>query len=239
MRRSLDGLAPRGDVLAAPARSRIFALLVERGGAADTSDLAAALGLHPNGVRRHLEQMADAGLLERRREQGKRGRPRDRWVIAPDAEPGGERPTAYADLANWLSQAVRDDPDAHREIEGLGRRIGHGLAPEGSANPVEAFQEVLTALGFQPRLEQGGGGDLVCRLGNCPYRDSARDNADVVCTLHRGITTGLLAELDPKAELKRFEPRDPHLAGCLVEVSGDGWAGSSGVEPPPGAPTRE
>jgi hypothetical protein len=44
----------------------------------------------------------------------------------------------------------------------------------------------------------------------------------VVCTLHRGITAGLLAALDPKAKLTRFEPHDPTRAGCLVEVEGAG-----------------
>ena len=61
-------------------------------------------------------------------------------------------------------------------------------------------------------------GGLTCHLENCPYRDSVRENADVVCTLHRGITAGLLAELDPRAKLTGFEPHDPERAGCLVEV---------------------
>ena len=47
----------------------------------------------------------------------------------------------------------------------------------------------LAALGFQPELEVAGD-RLRCRLGNCPYRDSVRVNADAVCGLHRGITDG-------------------------------------------------
>jgi hypothetical protein len=37
----------------------------------------------------------------------------------------------------------------------------------------------------------------------------------VVCTLHRGMTRGLLGALDPTAELAGFVPRDPDRAGCL------------------------
>jgi hypothetical protein len=51
-----------------------------------------------------------------------------------------------------------------------------------------------------------------------------RKNADVVCTLHRGITIGLLSVLDPAAKLIRFEPRDPDRAGCLVEVGGEKYS---------------
>ncbi|HEX8959132.1 MAG TPA: helix-turn-helix domain-containing protein, partial [Solirubrobacterales bacterium] len=84
-----------GDVLAQPTRARIFALLVERRGAIGTEALAEQLDLHPNGVRRHLERLHRAGLVERRRSRGERGRPGDRWSVAAGAHPGGERPSGY------------------------------------------------------------------------------------------------------------------------------------------------
>ncbi|MEA2658437.1 MAG: hypothetical protein QOF64_1028, partial [Candidatus Binatota bacterium] len=59
---------------------------------------------------------------------------------------------------------------------------------------------------------------FTCSLGNCPYKVSVRESPEVVCTLHRGITAGLLAELDPKAKLTEFVPKDPERAGCLVGV---------------------
>ena len=209
------------DVLAQPTRARIFALLAELKGAAGTEELAERLALHPNGVRRHLEQMMKAGLLERRRAQGERGRPADRWLIAPGAHPGGERPRAYADLARWLARATPAAPRRLAEVERTGREIGRELAPRTvDDSPLEGFRQVVTALGFQPELEAGGEGEQVCRLQNCPYRDSVRQNADVVCALHRGITAGLLEELDPDARLTRFEPHDPDRAGCVIAVRG-------------------
>lgn len=229
----MDVPNPSGDVLAQPTRARIFALLVERKGAAGTKELAGHLGLHPNGVRRHLEQMREAGLVERRRGPEKRGRPRDRWLVAAGAHPGGERPRAYADLAPWLARSIPAGPRRLREVERAGREIGAELAPDDSDDPLEAFRQIVTALGFQPESEVEGAGELVCRLGNCPYRDAVRENADVVCTLHRGITAGLLAELDPGAKLERFEPQDPDRAGCLVEVGGGSWEGPA-FEPQPG-----
>lgn len=218
----------RRDVLAQPTRARIFGLLAELGGAAGTEELAGRLGLHPNGVRRHLERMASAGLLDRQRARGERGRPRDRWLIAPGAHPGGERPRAYADLAGWLARAIPPGPRRLAEVERTGREIGRELAPGDAEDPLEGFRRVITALGFQPETEVRGEGELVCRLRNCPYRDSVHENADVVCTLHRGITAGLLAALDPKAKLERFEPHDPDRAGCVVEIGGGGWPATAG-----------
>ena len=105
-----------------------------------------------------------------------------------------------------------------RELERTGEEIGRELAPTPGGDPIEAFRDTFSALGFQPAVDVKSDGGFTCTLGNCPYRDSVKENPDVVCVLHRGITAGILAELDPGAELLRFEPRDPETAGCLVEV---------------------
>jgi predicted ArsR family transcriptional regulator len=211
-------LPDSGDVLSQATRARIFARMVEHRAAASTVELAEQLDLHPNGVRRHLEQLQEAGLVERRRSQGSRGRPGDLWLVATGAHPGGERPSGYTDLARWLARATPAGPTRLRAIEKTGREIGRELAPRTVDDPAEGFRRVVAALGFQPALEVGSDGGFTCRLENCPYRESARENPDVVCTLHRGITVGLLAELDPEAKLTRFEAHDPDSAGCLVGV---------------------
>jgi predicted ArsR family transcriptional regulator len=211
------------DVLGQKTRARIFALLVERRAAMSTEELAGPLGMHVNGVRRHLELLHDAGLVERRRSRGARGRPGDRWLVAADARPGGESPSGYADLAGWLARTIPSGPARLGAIERAGQEIGRELAPHTAGDPLERFRSALAALGFQPVIERDAHG-FACRLGNCPYRDSARQSPEVVCTLHRGITAGLLAALDPKAKLTRFEPHDPTRAGCLVEVEGVGAA---------------
>ena len=82
----------------------------------------------------------------------------------------------------------------------------------------------LVALGFQPRREIDSAGTLTYRLCNCPYREAVHENQAVVCTLHRGITRGLLDAIAPETELAGFVPRDPDTAGCLIELRG-GLAG--------------
>ena len=47
-----------------------------------------------------------------------------------------------------------------------------------------------------------------------------RENQPVVCTLHRGITRGLLDVLAPDTKLTGFVAREPVAAGCLIELSG-------------------
>ena len=80
--------------------------------------------------------------------------------------------------------------------------------------------QTLTALGFAPQRERRRDGQVAFRLGNCPYRQAVWANQPVVCELHRGLTRGLLDQLQPSARLTGFVPRDPDEAGCLIEVTG-------------------
>lgn len=211
-----------GDVLAQPTRARIFEFLVEAQSPVSTGIVAERLDLHVNGVRRHLERLAEVGLVDRRVERGGRGRPADRWVVARNASPGGKDPTAYAELAVWLAEAMPDNPEAVRRAEETGRRIGRRLREDSVADPGQsvsaAFSDAFAALGFQPRVEEDGDGGFTCTLGNCPYVESAVANPGVVCGLHRGLTEGLLERIDADAKLVGFEARDPHEATCLVTV---------------------
>ena len=82
------------------------------------------------------------------------------------------------------------------------------------------MQDALTALGFAPQPEPDAPERARFVLGNCPYRDAVRENPQAVCTLHRGITRGLLDRLDPTATLAGFVAKDPDSAGCLIELAG-------------------
>ena len=209
---------PPDDALASPTGSRLFDALSERGRAATTQELAERVGRHPNSVRLQLQRLADAGLLERRTTAQPRGRPLHEWAIAPDARPGGRAPQAHGQLAGWLARALTRPPGLE-ELERVGREIGRELAPDASGGPVaDALQDAMAALGFAPRCERPGHGRLRFVLRNCPYREAVRENQPAICTLHRGVTTGLLERVDPGSRLAGFVPRDPDAAGCLVDV---------------------
>lgn len=216
----MDVPARSGDVLSQPTRARVFALLSELRRAVGTEELAESLGLHPNGVRAHLERLQEAGLVERRRERIARGRPRDIWTISPGAHPGGESPTGYAELSRWLARALA----APGDVEAEGRRIGRELATDPAGEDERASEQrlfdMLSSLGFAPEREPAGEDETTYRLCNCPYRDAVRENQPLVCGLHRGLTSGLLDVVDPDATLEGFEPRDPDAAGCLIRVRG-------------------
>lgn len=224
----LPAVADPRDALSQPTRARLFALLSELKRPVGTAEVAERLGLHPNGVRLHLERLAQDGLVERARARTGRGRPPDAWRIARDARPAGAKPRAYQDLGRWLARALGARPGGLRGIENTGRRIGRELAPTGAGSPVDALETTLISLGFQPALTAHDDGSVTFCLGNCPYSAAVRENQPAVCALHEGITRGLLDELNPRARLAAFVPHDPDDAGCLIDIRGLAEAVSSG-----------
>jgi predicted ArsR family transcriptional regulator len=207
------------DVLAQPIRARLFGALAEMRRPASTKELAARVGRHPNTVRVQLQRLSDAGLLERRRATQARGRPRHEWAIVATARPAGHRPRALEQLSQWLARAI--GKTGHLEdIEAAGREIGREIAPKQQGRAVvDALLDALTALGFAPVWQPMNGGDVRYVLGNCPYREAVAQNQPVVCTLHRGITQGMLDRLDRPPKLADFVAKDPYSAGCLIDVT--------------------
>src|SRR5829696_4537062 len=207
------------DPLASPTRRRLFEELVGLRRPATTLELAERVGRHHNWTRAELARLAGAGLVDRRTVPRPRGRPRHEWSVAPEAQPGGQPPEAYTALGRWLARAVGRDGGLDA-VEETGREIGRELAPDDAAGPLaEALHDVLVTLGFAPRLERDATAPLRYVLCNCPYREAVRENQAAVCTLHRGITRGLLERLDPAATLAAFVPRDPDTAGCVIDVA--------------------
>ena len=214
----LPAVADTDDVLSQPTRARLFGLLAELKRPAGTAELGERLDLHPNGIRLHLERLAEAGLIERARVRQARGRPLDAWRIAPGAAPRGRPPEAYHDLGRWLARALAARRGGLGGIEDTGREIGRELAPKDAAR--DALESSLTALGFQPTVARPAPDRATICLGNCPYRDAVRENQPAICALHKGITRGLLDILEPHATLTRFVPHDPDQAGCVIELCG-------------------
>lgn len=92
----------------------------------------------------------------RERPRQPRGRPRDVWSVAPDARPGGNRPTAYVDLARWRVRMASSSKAMLRGVEATGREIGRDLASTGGdASAEQTLHATLVSLGVQPRREIG------------------------------------------------------------------------------------
>ena len=198
----LDLLKTLGD----NTRYAIYLELARASAPKTTAEISETLSLHANTVRPHLERMREVGLLSV--EVGGRGdvgRPQHRYSIAPDAPSLGLEPPTMPVLARMVLsmakrlQATPDDAEAVGHDEGRNRAIGYRDAP----STLEALVADLDRLGFDPVVSDDPRADLtaddelaaVVSFANCPFADLAQQHPDLVCSLHRGLVTGFVADM--------------------------------------------
>ncbi len=186
-------IAVAPQVLESRTRDRVLQAISEHG-PVTTATLAEDFGLSAPAVRRHLENLVDAGLIVER-EQGPsaghrgRGRPARAYVISRTGHQALE--SDYDDLAmealRFLADEAGDDAVrrfAEQRVHELEQRYAVELAAAGTsrAAQVDALVGALTRDGYaasaRPVGEPGSAspftGIQLCQ-GHCPVQDAARE----------------------------------------------------------------
>lgn len=232
---------PRGadwqtvQLLTEPTRRQVLEAVRAARAPCTRDEVATACGISRRLAAFHLDQLADAGLLEvdYARPPGRggpgAGRPakRYRWRAV---EVGVTVPPRRYDLmARVLATGLREAPAAaeaaRAAAEAEGRRLGghapagHGAhgddAPAGDGLDVVAAR--LAGLGYEP-CRQGG----EVRLRNCPF-DAAVDVApELVCGLNERFVTGLVAGLGVDDVEAVLAPAPPDCCVGLRLRAGEG-----------------
>jgi|SRR5690625_2486318 len=192
-------------------RARVLGVLQDAGSALSANDVAAAVGLHVNTVRFHLDALVEAGSAERETEKRERpGRPRALYQAHPGVSRVGQR--SYRLLAEILASFVAaQTPDPADSAVEAGEAWGHYLAdrppPFQRVDADSAVQQLLRQLGdlgFDPEAVTDAGEQQI-RLRNCPFRETAETNSEVVCGIHLGLMRGLLDALGAPVETERLD----------------------------------
>lgn len=205
----------RHRALAGVSRSRLLAVLRGSDLPMGIAELAAAVGLHHNTAREHLDQLVRAGLVRRETAPALgRGRPGLRYSAEPQA--AEDRSSAYRSLAAVLAAEIAERDDAPDAAMTAGERWGRA-AVQGSAgnaaDPVGVLVGLLDEVGFEP--ERAPDGEI--RLRPCPFGSLARERGDVVCNVHLGLMRGALRELHAPVDARDLVPFvEPNL--CLAHL---------------------
>ena len=198
----------RHRALAGVSRSRLLAVLRQANRPMAVRELAAAVDLHPNTAREHLDQMVEAGLVAcQTAAPAGRGRPGLRYRAvrsSADADPH-----AYRMLAGVLAAELAGRDDAVEAAIRAGERWGAAAAdPAATATPadraLERLVDMLDGLGFAP--ERGAGNETSIRLRRCPFRPLAHESGGVVCDVHLGLMRGTLKQLGAPIDAVSLEP---------------------------------
>lgn len=205
----------RHRVLSGHSRVRVLEVLRAQARPRTVDDLAARVGLHPNTVRLHLDQLVDAGLVTRARDGGGRpGRPPLVYaaVLLADAAPareedGGSRYRLLADVLVDHLEATAPDPAA--EAAAAGRAWARTLVQPDLPPPATAEQataelsDMLDGLGFAPC---GSDGPDALALRRCPFGQVPESRSPVVCGIHLGLMQGTLSGRQAPLRVTALEP---------------------------------
>ncbi len=214
--------------MADPVRRRLLRLLEDAGSPRDVESLSAAVSLHANTIRGHLEILQAAGLVESQPEPRQTpGRPRilyTRSAASDEASAGGYR--LLAEMLTSTVKAAGGDPAALAREAGRkwGEYLSEQLPPGRSLPPGEAVERIgllLEDIGFEPR-PHAEGDTVVFDLVDCPFRDLARDHPEVICSLHLGLLQGAASALGEAATVEGLQPFvAPSLCRAVVRPRPD------------------
>lgn len=196
--------------------------------------IAAALGVHPNTVRFHLDALVDGDRVERAPSGPIDGPGRPAALFRPvrAMDPNGRR--EYRLLAEILLDGMGSGPEPTVDAALAGRRWGRSLADRSAPDRTAAGRpaaaragstkasvgrlvNLLDGLGFAPERRTSGGIDGI-GLRNCPFLELARTRSEVICPVHLGIMQGALEAWDAPVSVDRLDPFvEPDL--CLAHLS--------------------
>lgn len=210
-------------------RSHVLEVLEDADTALTVGDVAALVGLHSNTTRFHLDALVDADLAERAVEdRDQPGRPRILYTARPRGARAGR--SSYRLLAEILTSYIaaeipQPERAARRAGEAWGRYLADRPLPFRRTDVNVAMRQLtrtLDDIGFAPETVDTGEEQQVL-LHHCPFRETAEEHREVVCSIHLGLMQGVLSELNAPVAAERLDPFvEPNL--CVTHLAGGGDA---------------
>ncbi|MFJ5833413.1 helix-turn-helix transcriptional regulator [Streptomyces sp. NPDC093089] len=205
-------------VLQDPVRRRLYEYVAAQGREVGRNEAAEAAGVARTLAAHHLEKLTEAGLLESgsRRLTGRSGpgagRPAKVYTRARVERSVSLPARDYRTAAELLAEAA-EEAGLDAGLCAAARRRGEAL--RGSApvcGDLDEAVEMLTRRGYEPHVEDGGGGDdgdgdgeggaagpvaRVVRMRNCPFHTVAERFPPLVCGMNLALLEGLIGEGGP------------------------------------------
>ncbi|MFB6889076.1 helix-turn-helix transcriptional regulator [Kitasatospora sp. NPDC056327] len=186
-----------------PVRRRLYEYVVAQGREVGRNEAAEATGVARTLAAHHLDRLAGAGLLESgsRRLTGRSGpgagRPAKVYTRTP-AERSVSLPARdYRTAAELLAEAA-EEAGLDAGLCAAARRRGEALrGTDAPCGDLGAALAALTARGYEPHLEEGGGGTRAVRMRNCPFHAVAERFPPLVCGMNLALLEGLLGTGGP------------------------------------------
>lgn len=175
------------------------------------AEVAERVRLHPNTARFHLDGLVEQGLATRAVEDRETpGRPRALYTVTANSARTGRR--SYRLLAEILTSYFATHTKQPRQAalkagEAWGRFLTEAQRPFRRTDASAAVQLLVDALddiGFAPEAVTTGRRRQIL-LHHCPFRETAEEHGDVVCSVHLGLMRGMLRQLDAPIDAQQLD----------------------------------
>lgn len=195
-----------------PTRRAIYIAVRESSEPLTTSMIANLFDIHPNVARHHLDRLTDDGYLrvsaERPSGTGEpgAGRPAKPYEATEKEVSVHFAPQRFEMLVELLMRVLGQvtEQNLSEVAEEIGRQFGKELAAEigaqediGYDEAVSSVARAMTGLGFAMDPDISGQQLLT---SHCPFGEAATNHPEVVCSLDRGIVSGLFGALSVPCE---------------------------------------
>lgn len=194
-----------------PTRRAIYIAVRESSEPLTTAMVADLFDIHQNVARHHLDRLTADGFLRveaTRRENSAAGagRPAKSYIATEKEVSVHFAPQRFEMLVELLMRVLDQvsSENLSKVAEDIGRQYGREIAAEiggkndtGYDEAVTSVARAMTGLGFAVDPDISGQQLLT---SHCPFGEAATNHPEVVCSLDRGIVSGLFGALSVPCE---------------------------------------
>ena len=183
-------------------------------------DIADKFEIHPNVARLHLSKLEDVKMIvSESKKTGKGGRPSRLYRLSDEVIQLQFPFRDYQLLAKISLQALSSLGEQGKEaLTQAGKVFGQELIQQklimsstsihqlSFQDKIDLLNEAAKTSGFSPEFHATEeDGKIILQVFNCPFKELAIADPDVICTMHNAFLMGMFESVFENVELKEFE----------------------------------
>jgi predicted ArsR family transcriptional regulator len=221
------------NVLSDPTRYYIYQFVIKRHGEVTVQEIADEFNIHPNVARLHLTKLEDVNMLiSETKKTGKGGRPSRLYRLSDEVIQLHFPARDYKLLAKIAIRSMMSLGESGKEaLYETGKTFGQELVSVhlsgNSSSPfelpfeqkIEILKDASDTAGFYPEFHHNQDKTKVFfRIFNCPFKEMARTNRELVCTMHFAFLNGMFSVLFNDVELIEEENMMLNCESCSYQA---------------------
>lgn len=212
------------NVMSDPTRFNIYQYLVENHEDVNVTEIAELFDIHPNVARLHLSKLEDVNLVTSYLlKTGKGGRPGRRYKLSDEVIEVNFPARDYKILSSiTLESLIELGEPGKQALYQTGNKYGikaieNYTLPQNTDTTIDQkiimLENAGRMLGMYPTFTyQPESESISFSVQNCPFKEIATDNYEIICDMHHSFLKGMFEALFTGIEL--IEDKNMFTDGC-------------------------